>query len=1032
MEGSDRFNLSRWAIEHGNFTRFLIVLLLLAGGVSYLKLGQKEDPEFTFRVMVVRAYWPGATAAEMAQQVVDPLEAKLQETPYLDKLISYSKPGEMAIQVLLREDTPVTEVPDIWYQVRKKANDVRGSLPDNLLGPLFNDEFGDTYIAMYSFTTDGFSYAELRDYVDQARNGLLRVPGVEKVDILGQQEEKVFIEFSYRKFAQLGISFPQLQAALAGYNTMTPAGTLETDQQSITVRVAGHYDSVKEIENTRVRAGNTSVRIGDFAKVHRGYEDPPRSKIRHRGQEAIAIGVVMRKTANVLHVGKGLEIATAQLRSAFPVGIEISQYTDQPKVVDEAVGGFVRALVEAVIIVMAVSFLSLGFRTGLVVALTIPLVMGVTFMIMEALGIQLQKISLGALVLALGLLVDDAMIAVEMMARKLEEGYDKLKAASFAYTSTAFPMLTGTLITAAGFLPVGIAKSSSGEYVSTMFQVVGISLMVSWIASVYVTPYIGYWLLKEHRHADGSVHEVFDTPNYRRLRALIDACVQHRWLVIVLTVMLFVVSVASFKYIPKQFFPDSTRLELMVDVWLPEGSSFHATEAVIKQLEQKLAKDEDVADYVSYVGIGSPRFYLPLDQQLNHVNFGQFMVLARDLEGRERLRKRIHGWIDAEFPEVRTKVDRLPNGPPTGWPVQFRVQGPDPAVVRQFTEEVKAVVRANPLVHNVHDNWHEPIATMRVDVDQEKLRLLGISSNDVRGASHTILSGTPIGNYRERNRDIGIVARQPLSERDALGSLQDAYMPTVTGQSVPFSHFGKATPSFEPGVIWRRDRLWAITIQAEALDGVQAPDAAYAIDAHLGDIKSRLPVGYSIGIAGPLEASKVANDSINAEMPKMLVVILLLLMIQLQHFGRTVMVLLTAPLGIIGAALALLATQTAFGFVALLGVIALAGIIMRNSVILVDQIEQDIKAGHDEWTAIVESAVRRARPIMLTAAAAILALIPLTRSVFYGPAAIALMGGLFVATLLTMTFLPALYAAWFKVGRPDGPRLTAMPYTAQP
>lgn len=1009
------FNLSRWAIEHGNFTRFIIVLLMLAGVLSYLKLGQKEDPDFTFRVMVVRAYWPGATAAEMAQQVVDPLEAKLQETPWLDKLQSYSKPGEAAILVFVREDTPVKEVRNVWYQVRKKVSDARASLPSNLIGPFFNDEFGDTFIAMYSFTADGFNYSELRDYVDQARNGYLRVPGVEKVEILGAQEEKIFIEFSYRKFAQLGISFQQLQAALAGYNTMTPAGVLNTKDQAIFVRVAGHYDSVKEIENTRIRVGEQSIRIGDFATVTRGYEDPPRSKIRHQGKEAIAIGLVMRQDANVLHVGEGLKIATTQLKNAFPVGIEIKQFADQPKVVNLAVGGFVRSLIEAVVIVMAVSFLSLGLRTGFVVALTIPLVLAVTFLIMDALGIQLQKISLGALVLALGLLVDDAMIAVEMMARKLEEGYDKLKAASFAYSSTAFPMLTGTIITAAGFLPVGLAKSASGEYTSSMFQVIGIALMVSWLASVYVTPYIGYWLLKEHKLPEGQQHELFDTPMYRRLRALIDWCVRQRWAVIVFTAVLFVAGIVSFKFIPKQFFPDSTRLELLVDLWLPEGSSFAASESVAKRLEVKLAKDEGVADYVAYIGVGSPRFYLPLDQQLNHTNFAQFMVLSKDLEGREALKKRINGWLAEDFPEVRSKIDRLPNGPPTGWPVQFRVQGPDPKVVRQFTEEVKTVVRANPNVHNVHDNWHEPIATMNIDADQEKLRLLGITSNDVRGAGNTILSGTPIGNYRERNRDIQIVARQPLDERDSLGSLKDAYMPTVTGVSVPFSQFGKATPSFEPGVIWRRDRLYAITIQAEVTPGLQSPDVSHAIDAQLDEIKARLPVGYSMGIAGPLEANQVANDSINAEMPKMVVIILLLLMIQLQHFGRTVLVFLTAPLGVIGAAFALLLTQTAFGFVALLGVIALAGIIMRNSVILVDQIEQDIKAGYDPWTAIVESAVRRARPIILTAAAAILALFPLTRSVFYGPAAIALMGGLFVATLLTMTFLPALYAAWFKV-----------------
>ena len=1012
------FNLSRWAIEHGNFTRFIIVLLMLAGVLSYLKLGQKEDPDFTFRVMVVRAYWPGATAAEMAQQVVDPIEAKLQETPWLDKMQSYAKPGEAAVLFFVREDTPVAEVRNVWYQVRKKVGDIRGQLPSNLIGPFFNDEFGDTYIAMYSFTADGFTYGELRDYVDQARNGFLRVPGVEKVEILGAQDEKVFIEFSYRKFAQLGISFPQLQAALAGYNTMTPAGMLNTDEQSIVVRVGGHYDSVADIENTRIRAGEQSIRIGDFAKVHKGYEDPPRSKIRHQGKEAIALGVVMRRDANVLHVGEGLKIASGMLRNAFPVGIEIRQYTDQPKVVHEAVGGFVRALIEAVLIVMVISFISLKFRAGLVVALTIPFVLAVTFLIMDALGIQLQKISLGALVLALGLLVDDAMIAVEMMVRKLEEGYDKLKAASFAYRSTAFPMLTGTLITAAGFLPVGIAKSSSGEYVTTMFQVIGISLLVSWVASVYVTPYIGYYLLKEHKLPEGEQHELFDTPNYRRLRALIDWCVSARWLVIGVTVVLFVAGLASFKFIPKQFFPDSIRSELMVDLWLPEGSSYAASEAIAKRMEAKLAADPDVLDYVAYVGVGSPRFFLPLDQQLNHTNFTQFMVVAKDLETREVLKHRIKDWINTEFPEVRGKIDRLPNGPPTGWSVQFRIQGPDPAVVRAFTDEVKEKVRAHPMTHNVHDNWHEPIATMNVDADQEKLRLLGISSNDVRGASNTILSGTPIGNYRENNRDIQIVARQPLDERDNLGSLKDAYMPTVHGVSVPFSQFGKATPGFEPGVLWRRDRLWAITIQAEVADGVQSPDVSMAIDATLGDIKSRLPPGYSIGIAGPLEASKIANDSINAEMPKMVVIILLLLMIQLQHFGRTMLVYLTAPLGVIGAAFALLITQTAFGFVALLGVIALSGIIMRNSVILVDQIEQDIKAGHDPWTAIVESAVRRARPILLTAAAAILALVPLVRSVFYGPAAIALMGGLFVATLLTMTFLPALYAAWFKVRRP--------------
>lgn len=1023
---SGGFNLSRWAIEHGNLSRFLIVLLLLAGAAAYLQLGQKEDPDFTFRVMVVRSYWPGASAAEIAQQITDPIEAKLQELPYLDHLQSYSKPGETATMVFLREETPPREVKGLWYQARKKVGDIAGSLPKGTVGPLFNDEFGDTYIAMYSFTADGFSYAELRDYVDRARSALLQVPGVEKVDVLGEQDEKIYVEFSYIKFAQLGIGFPALQAALQAQTNMVPAGVVNTPDQAIYVRASGEYDSVEAIRETRFRVGDRSLRLGDFAKVYRGYQDPPRSKIRHQGKEAIALGVVMRKDANVLHVGKGLGMVASQLHGAFPVGIEIRQFTDQPKVVDEAVGEFVRALVEAVLIVLAVSFLTLGWRTGLVVALTIPLVLGCTFLAMQWADIQLQKISLGALVLALGLLVDDAMIAVEMMARKLEEGYDKLKAASFAYTSTAFPMLTGTLITAAGFLPVGLAKSAAGEYTFSIFAVVGLSLLISWIASVYVTPYIGYWLLKEHKVAEGQQHEHFDTPMFRRLRALIDACVRWRWSVIALTVLLFVAGVVSFRFIPKQFFPDSTRLELMVDLWLPEGSSYAATERVVKRFEQQLAQDADAVDYVGYVGIGAPRFYLPLDQQLNHTNFGQFMVVSRDLAARERLKARMHDWLAADYPEVRSKIDRLPNGPPVGWAVQFRIQGPDPVEVRAFTDQALAVVRASPLVRNVHDNWHEPIAVMNLDIDAEKLKVLGISHEQVRGAGNTILTGTPIGSYRERTRNIEVLARQPLEERNSLGSLHDAYMPTASGQSVPFSQFGVARPGFEPGVLWRRDRQFAITIQAETQEGWQAPDVTNALWPQLAELRERLPVGYSMHIAGALEQSRIANDSINAEMPKMLIVILLLLMIQLQHFGRTMMVLLTAPLGIIGAAFALLMTGQPFGFVALLGVIALAGIIMRNSVILVDQIEQDIKSGHDEWTAIVESAVRRARPILLTAAAAVLALIPLTRSVFFAPMAVALMGGLIVATFLTLLFLPALYAAWFKVRPPSAlSRLTA-------
>ena len=1019
MPDKDRqgFNLSRWAIEHKSFTRFLVVLLAISGVYSYLSLGQREDPSFTFRIMVVSAYWPGATARDMELQVTDKLEEKLAQTPWLDRTESYSKPGESQVFVYLREDTPPHEVKATWYQVRKKVGDIQSTLPAGVAGPYFNDEFGDTYIAMYAFHAQGFDYESLKDYVEEARKMLARQPGVEKVDLVGDQEPRIYVEFSYRKFAELGIGFQQLADALRGQNTIAPAGEFNSADKLVYVRVTGNYNSVQDIEDTRFRVGDRTLRLGNFARVYRGYEDPPQAKVRAHGHEALLLGVVMQEDSDVLAVGKLLHASLEQMRSTFPVGIEVEQVSDQPAVVRLAVGEFLDSLGIAIGIVLLVSFFSLGVRPGMVVALTIPLVLGVTFTAMQFLGINLQKISLGALVLSLGLLVDDAVIAVEMMARKLEEGFDRVKAASFAYTSTAFPMLTGTLITAAGFLPVGLAKCSAGEYTFTIFAVVGIALIVSWIASVYFTPFIGNWLLKPH-HQPQEHFDVFDTPFYRRLRSGVAACLQHRWMVIAATVVLFVLGVASFRFIPQQFFPDSTRLELMADLWLPEGSSYEATESLAKKMEARLATDPDVANYVAYVGRGSPRFFLPLDQQLHFTNLCEFMVVARDIGGRERLRGRLLQWLGNDFPGVRHRIDRLPNGPPVGWPVQFRVTGPDRNVVRDFAEQVKAVVRANPYTFNVHDNWHEKILTIHNELDQDKLRVLGITSAQVRAASQTILSGTAIGNYRENNRDIAVVARQPLAERNSLSGLRDAYMPTASGISVPFSQFGRAVPVFEDGIIWRRNRMPAITIEAEAVDGMQAPDVTHLIDADLQTLRAKLPPGYDIGIAGALEQTKIANDAINAEMPKLVVIILLLLMVQLQHFGRTALVLLTAPLGVIGAALALMITQLPFGFVALLGVIALAGIIMRNSVILVDQIQREVEAGRDEWNAIVESVVRRFRPIWLTAAAAVLAMIPLTFSVFFGPMAVALMGGLIVATLLTLTFLPALYAAWFRVRRP--------------
>lgn len=1010
------FNLSRWAIEHGPFTRFLIVLLLLCGVYAYLHLGQKEDPEFTFRTMVVQAYWPGATAREMEQQVTDVLEKKLQETPYLDFTRSYSKPGETTILVNLRQDTPPHAVTGVWYQVRKKIGDIRSQLPAGVQGPVFNDEFGDTYIAMYAFTADGYTPAELKDYADRARDRLLGVSGVRKVDLLGEQADRIYVQFSYRKFAELGITLQQLSDAVQGQNQVTPAGVAETGRQQVPVRISGDYHALAALRDLKLRADGDDLRLKDFATVTRGVEDPPTYKIRWHGHDALLLGVVMDPHADVLQVGKRLHARVAEIQANDPVGIEIHQVTDQGKVVEEAVGEFLRSLVEAVSIVLIVSFLSLGLRTGLVVALTIPLVLAVTFLVMWECDIALQKISLGALVLALGLLVDDAMIAVEMMARKLEEGLDRLSAASFAFTSTAFPMLTGTLITAAGFLPIGLAKSAAGEYTFTLFAVVGIALLVSWFGSVYFTPYIGYVLLKEHAHP-GEAHDLYQTRFYRKLRGVIDSCVRYRKTTIAVTLLAFVLGLASFALIPQQFFPNSNRNELMVDLWLPEGTSFAATEAVTRQLEGDLAKQADAADYIAYVGGGSPRFYLPLDQELRYTNFAQFMVEAKDLDARERLLKWLRADLAANYPGVRSKVARLNNGPPVGWPLQFRVRGPNDATVRQIADRVEAVVRADAQTLNVHDDWHESIPTLHLHVDQAKLRLYGITSTDVRRAGETILSGMQIGNYRVGNRNIPVIARQPLDERNSIAGLRDAYMPIANGKSVPFAQLGQARFVFEPGIIWRRNRLPTITVQAEVAEGLQSPDVEARIDRELDSIRAGLPAGYSIEPGGALEESAIAQHSINVSMPLLVVIILLLLMIQLQHFGRSMLVFLTAPLGIIGAALALLVFQAPFGFVALMGVIALSGMIMRNSVILVDQIEQDIRGGASRWDAIVESTVRRFRPIMLTAAAAVLAMIPLSRSVFFGPMAIALMGGLVVATLLTLTFLPAAYAAGFRVQR---------------
>ncbi len=1013
-----RFNLSKWAISHGSFTAFLLVLLLAAGIVSFTRIGQKEDPDFTFRVMVVQVMWPGATVQEMQDQVVDKIERKLQEAPGLDFVRSYTRSGFANIFVNLKGSIRGDAVKDAFYQVRKKIGDIRQTLPEGVIGPLFNDEFGDTYISLYAVTGQGFSYPELKRFAKNARDTLLRVPGVAKVDLLGTQDERVFIEISSSALAERGLSVLDIQAALGGQNAIDPAGRIETRERSVRIDVEGGLQSVEDIRELRLRAGAQTFRLGDIAEVKRGLEDPPTAKTRYQGREAVLLGTTMAPGANVTEVGAAVQRTLKSIERDLPIGVELGQISDQAKVVTKSIHEFLEAFGEAIAIVLVVSLIALGLRAGIVVALTIPLVLAVTIFIMSLAGIDLHRISLGALIIALGLLVDDAMIAVEMMDRKLKEGHDKLAAATFAYTSTAFPMLTGTLITVAGFIPVGFAQSAAGEYVSALFWVTGIALMASWVAAVYFTPWIGYKLLKAHKR-NAESREAFDTRPYRAIRAVVAWCIRRRWLVVALTFGALVASMASFALIPKQFFPTSNRGEILVDLWMPEGSSFEESERQAKRLEQQLSTDPDVGYVATFIGEGAPRFYLPLDQQLRNQNFAQLLLMSKSIEARERLIVRVRDTLARDFPNVRYKADRLFNGPPVGWPVQVRVTGPDRTQVRRLAGEVADVMRATPEVGNVHDDWLEPVPSVKLEIDQDRARALGVTSQSVRRALQTMLSGFQVGEFRDGDETVEVLLREPSDTRNLLTVLDNVYVKTTAGASVPLRQVAGFNLVLEPGIQWRRDRLPSITVRGVVPDSVQSADVAKAVFAKLKPLRDSLSADYRIELQGAVEESATSQTSINEKMPVMLLVVLLLLMIQLQHFGKTLMVLATAPLGLIGAAAALLVFQAPFGFVAILGVIALGGIIMRNSVILVDQIQKDMAAGHDAFTAIVESAVRRFRPITLTAAAAVLALIPLAGEVFWAPMALAMMGGIIVATVLTLTFLPALYALAFRVPLPS-------------
>jgi multidrug efflux pump len=1011
-QGKEPFNLSRWAIGHPSIARFLFGLIILTGVFGLMNMGQKEDPDFTFRVMVVQAIWPGASIQEMEDQVVNKIERKLQETPHLDFVRSYTRAGSAIITLQVNGDTNSQDVADAFYQVRKKIGDISNELPEGLLGPYFNDEFGDTFITLNSLSGEGYSYPELKKYAIQARDMLLTTPGVEKAVIIGDQPEKLYIDVSSKALAERGLTLTDLQNAIKGQNAVDPAGTVDTGTRSVRISVEGAVDRVEDISNLRLRAGGQVTRLGDIATITAGLEDPYQRKFRFNGADSVQIGVVMARGYKVTDVGKAVEETYKRFEASLPYGVEVDQISNQPEVVTEAVGEFMRALAEALVIVLVVSFLSIGWRSGLVIAITIPLVLAATFAIMYELGIDLQRISLGALIIALGLLVDDAMIVVELMERKLEEGLHKVDAASFAYTSTAFPMLTGTLITTAGFIPVGFAASTAGEYVRTLFYVVGIALVVSWFVAVYFTPWLGNMILKQRAHA-GEHHDVFDTRFYRGLRSTVSWAVRHRIIVLAMTLFTFVGSLWAFQFIPQNFFPQSSRPEILVDLWLPEGTSIKEVETQAKALEAKMMDDKDKKFIATYIGEGAPRFFLPLDQQLRNPNFAQLLIMANDEPARERLIVKLRTILAQDFPSVRGKVDRLFLGPPTGWPVQMRVTGPDRAEVRKIADQVKAKFAENPLLAAIHDDWLEPVTAMKLVVDQDRARALGVTSQRIRQMLQATMSGAPLDNFRDGEETVSIVAREPEQNRKLLSAVDSVYIPTDFGGFVPLSQVAKVEPVLEQGIEWRRDRLPTISVRATLPDGVQSNDVTMKLYKQLEGLRNGLPAGYSVEIQGGAEDSAESQASIAAKAPVMLAIIVILLMVQLQHFGKAMLVLATGPLGIIGAAAALLISGAPFGFVAILGVIALLGIIMRNSIILVDQIDQDIAAGMERSEAIIGAAVRRFRPIMLTALTAVLALIPISRGVFWGPLAYAMMGGILVATVLTIVVLPAGYALFF-------------------
>jgi multidrug efflux pump subunit AcrB len=1010
------FNLSEWALQHRSLIWYAMIVSTIAGVLSYFNLGREEDPSFTIKTMVIQAQWPGASVEDTLNQVTERIEKKLEEIEALEFTRSVTTPGQTIIFVNLLPTTKARDVRPTWTMIRQLVGDIQGQFPQGVQGPFYNDRFGDVFGNVYAFTADGISQRQLRDYVEGVRSRLLSVPDIGRVDLVGAQDEMIYLEFSPRQLATLGLDQQAVVQALQNQNAITPSGVIQTGSERVSLRVGGQFASEESLKAVNLRANNRFYRLSDIVTIKRGYADPPSTLFRYNGKPAIGLAIGMRQGGNLVRFGEALKERMERVVADLPLGVGVNLVSDQPKVVEEAIGHFTRALFEAVVIVLAVSFVSLGMRAGLVVALSIPLVLAMTFMVMEYLGVTLQRISLGALIISLGLLVDDAMIAVEMMIARLELGDSLRKAATYVYTSTAFPMLTGTLVTVIGFIPIGLNNSAAGEYTFTLFVVIAVSLLLSWIVAVIFTPLLGVTLLPkslpQHGHGKSRLADAF--------ARLLTLSMRHRWVTIGVTVGMFLLSIVGMGFVQKQFFPSSDRGELIVDFTLPQNASIQETKAQMDRFEKALVNDPDIGHWTSYVGQSAVRFLLSFDVQPNNVFYGQVIIETKGLTERERLRARINELIGKEFVGIDVYVSPLALGPPSGRPVQYRLSGPDVQVLRTQAQKLAAVMGSDPRVEAPTFDWGEPARAVRVNVLQDKARQLGISSADVATVLNGIVGGTTITQVRDRIYLVNVVARAEDGERVSIDTLRNLQLVSKAGQPIPLAAIATFSYELEQPVVWRRNRLPTVTVKA-AINGNHQPDTIVSeLGKKIDAFAAELPVGYSVVAGGPVEDSAKSQAPIIAVTPLMLFLMATVLMLQLQSFSRLFLVFSVAPLALIGVVLALLPSRAPLGFVAILGVLALIGILIRNSVILIVQIEHLRDEGKAAWDAVIEATEHRMRPILLTAAAASLSLIPIAPQVFWGPMAYAMMGGIIVGTLLTLLFLPALYVAWFRIPEPAG------------